>query len=71
MACRRNPATRLRSRSACPSVWSISTVQDRSSAACTISPASSAKYGDCSSGTASAITPDRPLRSWRAATLGL
>jgi hypothetical protein len=71
IACRRSPATRLRSRSGCPSVWSISTVQDRRSAACTTRPASSAKYGDCSSGTASAIAPDRPLRNCRAARFGL
>jgi hypothetical protein len=64
------PSLTSSSRSSSPPVWSMSTVQDCSAAASTMSPASSAKYGMPTSGIASPMTPDRPLRSVRAAGLG-
>ena len=53
-----------------PAVSSIRTVTPCRRAAAITSTASSAKYGEGSSGKARAITPLRPVRSLRAATLG-
>jgi hypothetical protein len=70
ISCPLIPSSTNRSAAGSPSVWSISTVIPRRFADRLIAAASSAKYGEAISGTASAMKSDRPLRSDRADTFG-
>ncbi len=70
MTCERKPCETSTSFSRRPAVWSSSTVSSCRAAASMTAPATSAKYGLPSSGTASVMIPVRPLRRWRAVRLG-